>query len=196
MIKGKILLVDDTPSTIEMVRSALESKGYEVFVATTGEKALKRAELTAPDIILLDIIMPGMDGYETCTRLKINEKTLDIPVIFTSALTDTFDKVKGFRLGAVDYLAKPIETEELLSRVHTHFDDQPFAKRITESKCQTGRKSARTNSRTHEGKSDAAVRNKRTQESRRNTAGFRKSTQKSNFPYGGIGRSRAKKIGS
>jgi signal transduction histidine kinase/DNA-binding response OmpR family regulator len=117
---GKILLVDDTPSAVGLVRTALENEGYVIFVATSGEKAINRAELTVPDLILLDIMMPGMDGFETCTRLKALDKTRDIPVIFMSARTDTFDKVKGFNLGAVDYITKPIDTEELLSRVKTH----------------------------------------------------------------------------
>ena len=117
---GKILLVDDTPSAVGLVRTALENEGYVIFVATSGEKAIKRAELTVPDLILLDIMMPGMDGFETCIRLKALDKTRDVPVIFMSARTDTFDKVKGFNLGAVDYITKPIDTEELLSRVNTH----------------------------------------------------------------------------
>ena len=118
--KNKILLVDDTPSEIGMVRTALEDQGYDVFVATTGKKAVKRAQLMAPDLILLDIMMPGMDGYATCKQLKAQNKTRDIAVIFMSALTETFDKVKGFKLGAVDYITKPIKIEELLSRVNTH----------------------------------------------------------------------------
>jgi len=118
--EGTILVVDDTPSTLGMIRTALGNAGYEVLVATNGEKALKRATSTLPDLILLDIIMPGMDGYETCQRLKAHEKTKAIPVIFLSALEKTFDKVKDFEVGAVDYVTKPIETAELLARVRTH----------------------------------------------------------------------------
>ncbi len=118
--KGKILLVDDTPASIGVVRTPLENAGYDIFVATSGQKALKIARLTAPDIILLDILMPGMDGYETCRCLKVQEETSDIPVIFMSALTDSFDKIRGFDIGAVDYVTKPIETGELLSRIETH----------------------------------------------------------------------------
>jgi PAS domain S-box-containing protein len=99
---------------------ALEEEGYDVFVATSGEKGIKRAILTVPDLILLDIRMPGMDGYEACRHLKANKTTADIPIIFLSGLTQAFDKVKGFALGAVDYVVKPIETEELLARVRTH----------------------------------------------------------------------------
>ncbi|MBF0496163.1 MAG: response regulator [Deltaproteobacteria bacterium] len=118
--KGTILVVDDALSAISMVRTALEQAGYQVSVATSGEKAVQRAALVMPDLILLDILMPGIDGYETCRRLKAQEATRGIPVIFLSALTETFDKVTGFGLGAVDYLIKPIAPEELLARVRTH----------------------------------------------------------------------------
>ncbi|MCP4398786.1 MAG: response regulator [bacterium] len=115
-----ILVVDDTPATIEIVKMALEEEGYKVLVATNGEKALKRAALTTPALILLDIMMPDMDGHAVCLRLKADEATAGIPVIFMSALTNTFDKVKGFTVGAVDYVVKPVEPEELLARVRTH----------------------------------------------------------------------------
>ncbi len=117
---GTILVVDDLPATISFVRTALEETGYTVLVATNGQEALKRAALTRPDLILLDVLMPDMDGYETCKQLKIRETTKDIPIIFMTVVTETVDKVKGFQLGAVDYLTKPIETEELLARVKTH----------------------------------------------------------------------------
>ncbi|HLP02411.1 MAG TPA: response regulator [Opitutaceae bacterium] len=115
-----ILVVDDTPGSIGIVQATLEKAGYRVAVATSGGKAIQRAALVLPDIILLDVLMPGMDGFETCRRLKAQESTRDIPVIFLSAITETFDKVKGFGLGAVDYLIKPIAPEELLARVRTH----------------------------------------------------------------------------
>lgn len=115
-----ILLVDDTPENIGVVLTALEQAGYHVAIATSGAKALQRAALILPDLILLDVIMPGMDGYETCRQLKAQDATREIPVIFLSALVETFDKLKGFALGAVDYFIKPIATEELLARVRTH----------------------------------------------------------------------------
>lgn len=118
--KGKILVVDDTPMIIKMMKTTLEDEGYEAIVATTGEKALKRALLTMPDLILLDVCMPGMDGFETCRRLKASEKTKKIPVIFMTALTAPEDKVTGFEVGGVDYVTKPIEIEEVLARVGTH----------------------------------------------------------------------------
>jgi len=118
--QGKILVVEDTPNTVQMISDILSAAGYQVFVAMTGEKALDRADKILPDVILLDILLPEMDGYEICRRLKSRESTAALPVIFLSALTETFDKIKGFELGAVDYLAKPIAAEELLARVRTH----------------------------------------------------------------------------
>jgi PAS domain S-box-containing protein len=117
---GTILVVDDTPGSIGVVQAALEGAGHRVAIATSGEKALQRAALVMPDLILLDVLMPGLDGYETCRRLKAQEATREIPVIFLSGLTETFDKVKAFGLGAVDYLIKPMAAEELLARVRTH----------------------------------------------------------------------------
>jgi PAS domain S-box-containing protein len=131
--KEKILVVDDTLPIINMVKTTLESEGYEVIVATSGEKAVIRARLTVPDLILLDILMPGIDGYETCKQLKADEKTGHIPVIFMSALTGEFNKVKGFSSGAVDYVVKPIETEELLSRVRTHITIGRLRKELEET---------------------------------------------------------------
>ena len=117
---GTILVVDDLPATISLVRTALEERGYDVLVATNGAEALQRAALTAPDLILLDILMPGIDGYDTCTQLKAQAATQQIPVIFMTMVTETVDKVKGFQLGAVDYLTKPLDVEELVARVKTH----------------------------------------------------------------------------
>ncbi len=118
--KGRILLIDDTPESIDVMRAAFEDAGYDVFIATNGRKALRQAELVLPDLILLDILMPGMNGYETCMKLKKHKTMRNIPIIFISALADVFDKIKGFDAGAVDYIAKPIEMEELLSRAETH----------------------------------------------------------------------------
>lgn len=119
-MKGTILVVDDTPASIGMLQSALEQENYEVLIATNGQKALDRVELILPDLILLDIMMPGIDGYETCLQLKSKKSTQNIPVIFLSALSETFDKVRAFSIGGVDYLTKPVEPEELLVRVKTH----------------------------------------------------------------------------
>src|SRR4051812_14629720 len=98
-----ILIVDDVPASLSMAIDHLEERGYLVAIAEDGEDALERAELLAPDLILLDVVMPGIDGFETCRRLKASEKTKAIPVIFMTALDDTFHKVAGFEAGGVDY---------------------------------------------------------------------------------------------
>lgn len=115
-----ILIVDDVPANIKVLVRYLEDHDCKVVVAQDGESALKRAGYVKPDLILLDVMMPGMDGYEVCRRLKTAEATKDIPVVFMSALTDIFDKVKGFKAGAVDYITKPIDIDELMARVDTH----------------------------------------------------------------------------
>ena len=117
---GIILVVDDTLATVDMVRFALENEGYEIRVATSGEKAIRRAELETPDLILLDVLMPAMDGFETCRQLKAREQTRDIPVIFMTGLDSIENKVTGFEAGGVDYVTKPIEIEVVLARVRTH----------------------------------------------------------------------------
>jgi putative two-component system response regulator len=115
-----ILAVDDNPANLGLLFEMLDTAGFEVLVAQNGENALKRAESTRPDLILLDVMMPGMDGFETCRQLKAQDTTRDIPVMFMTALAETGDKVKGFALGVVDYITKPIEPEEVLARVNTH----------------------------------------------------------------------------
>lgn len=114
-----ILVVDDTPANLEVVAAALEDAGFEVAVATDGERAIKQAAISQPDLILLDVMMPGIDGFETCRRLKATPATREIPIIFMTALSDTTDKVRGFNLGAVDYVTKPFQEAELLVRVKT-----------------------------------------------------------------------------
>jgi len=117
---AKILLIEDTQTIIEMVRTLLSDAGYKVFIATHGEMGIEIATRVLPDLILLDILMPGIDGYETCRRLKAHDHLKEIPVCFMSAVVEPFDKVKAFELGAVDYITKPIETAELLARIKTH----------------------------------------------------------------------------
>ncbi|MDZ8051884.1 MAG: response regulator [Aulosira sp. ZfuVER01] len=117
---GVILIVDDNPNNLEVLSEALIDTGSEILVAVNGEGAIAQAEYACPDIILLDVMMPGIDGFTTCDRLKSNPVTADIPIIFMTALSDTVDKVKGFSLGAVDYITKPFEQEEVLARVRTH----------------------------------------------------------------------------
>ena len=115
-----ILVVDDTPANLEVVTEALSDAGFEVAIATNGERAIEQAKIGQPDLILLDVMMPGIDGFETCRRFKSSAITRDIPIIFMTALSDTQDKVKGFKVGAVDYVTKPFEEAELIARVTTH----------------------------------------------------------------------------
>ena len=115
-----ILIVDDNPINLEVLSDYLTGCGYTVLMKKSGEKALSLLQRKQPDLILLDILMPGMDGFETCIRLKADPAAKEIPVIFMSALSDTVDKVKGFGLGAVDYITKPFQHEEVLARVQAH----------------------------------------------------------------------------
>ena len=115
-----VLIVDDDPANLELLFQHLSQAGYRVLVAETGQLALERAELAQPEAILLDVMMPGMDGFETCRRLKQQATTQAIPVIFMTALADTADKIKGFAAGGVDYVTKPFQPEELLARVQAH----------------------------------------------------------------------------
>jgi PAS domain S-box-containing protein len=115
-----ILLVDDNPTNLQLLFGTLRGLGHKLLVAKSGEDALKVAQWAHPDLILLDILMSGIDGFETCRRLKADEDTRDIAVIFLSALDDTDDKIKGLSMGAVDYIAKPFQSEEVIARVETH----------------------------------------------------------------------------
>ena len=119
-LSGKILVVDDTPSNIQSLAATLKPAGYQVLVATNGQQALDVMAKVRPDLILLDIMMPVMDGFEACANIKANANWHDIPIIFLTAKTETADLVKGFELGAVDYVSKPFNAHELMARVHTH----------------------------------------------------------------------------
>ncbi len=120
--KGIILAVDDTSESLRILTEILVSQGYDVRPADSGELALASIEATQPELILLDIRMPGMDGFEVCRRLKGRSESHRIPVIFLSGVTDTKDRVEGLRLGAVDFISKPFEQEELLARIRTHLE--------------------------------------------------------------------------
>lgn len=120
--QGTILAVDDTPASLKLLTDILKDEGYEVRSAINGELALRSARGNPPELVLLDIRMPEMDGFEVCRRLKAQPETSHVPVIFVSALTDTDEKVKGFELGAVDFVTKPYQREELLARVRTHLE--------------------------------------------------------------------------
>jgi signal transduction histidine kinase len=127
-----ILAVDDTPANLNVISETLTDAGYEVAIATDGERALKQVLHMRPSLILLDVMMPGIDGFETCRRLKSAAATRDIPVIFMTALSDPTDKIQGFKLGAVDYITKPFEETEVLARVNTHIKLRNLHKELEE----------------------------------------------------------------
>ena len=130
--QGTLLIVDDMPINLKMLFSFLREFGFKVLVAESGEDALMRVVHASPEIILLDVMMPEMDGFETCRRLKENKNTSDIPVIFMTALSETVDKVKGFEVGAVDYITKPVQHEEVLARITTHLTLRRLQKSLEE----------------------------------------------------------------
>jgi len=119
-IRPKVLIVDDVPANLKVLRDALEPEGYKILGAPNGGTALRIVAGTSPDIILLDVVMPDIDGYEVCRRLKENEATKHIPVIFVTVKDEKASLIEGFRVGGVDYITKPFEKEEVLVRVETH----------------------------------------------------------------------------
>lgn len=128
--KGIILIVDDTPTNLGSVLDFLSASGFTVWVARSGASALKKVQYSQPDLILLDVLMPEMDGFETCQHLKAQDLTKDIPVIFMTALDDTESKVKGFNVGGVDYITKPLQHEEVLARALTHLNLRNLTKKL------------------------------------------------------------------
>jgi CheY-like chemotaxis protein len=129
----KILIVDDEPINIDLLRETLKSK-YRLIVATRGEQAITLAEAQQPDLILMDIMMPGMDGYETCDKLKENETTSHIPVIFISALNEVEDKSIGYDMGGSDYITKPFEMSDVLACIETHLKVVFLSRKVNELK--------------------------------------------------------------
>ena len=125
-----ILVVDDTPANLKVMVQTLTDEGYEVSTAISGERALKQIFYDLPNLILLDIQMPGLDGFEICKKLKENPETKDIPIIFMTAFSDIESIVKGFKLGAVDYITKPFKVVEVLARVKTHIHLQQLRKNL------------------------------------------------------------------
>jgi diguanylate cyclase (GGDEF)-like protein len=115
-----IVIVDDMPDNLRLLADILKNKGYKVRPAPSGARALATIHKEPPELILLDIMMPGMDGYEVCRQLKSDGRMKDIPIIFLSALNEVFDKVKAFKAGAIDFITKPFQVEEVLARVRTH----------------------------------------------------------------------------
>lgn len=117
-----ILVVDDVPENLAVLFDVLSEAGFEVLVADSGVVALERLPVLQPDLILLDVLMPDLDGFEVCEQIRRTPEFRDVPVIFMTALTETVDKVKGFRVGAVDYVSKPFEAEEVLARVEAQLE--------------------------------------------------------------------------
>ncbi len=118
--QGTVLVVDDAPDTLRMLCDALADEGYTVLVARDGQQALARLDVVTPDAILMDGVMPGLTGFETCQRIKNHAAWSAIPVIFMTGLSETADVVAGFEAGGVDYVVKPVRIEEVLARLATH----------------------------------------------------------------------------
>ena len=127
-----ILVVDDNPTNVRVILDSLSESGLKTLVARNGESAIRQVKYARPDLILMDVMMPGIDGFETCRRLKHDEVTRDIPIIFMTALSETLDKVKGFEAGGVDYVTKPLQREEVLMRVQAHLEIRQLQKQLQE----------------------------------------------------------------
>ena len=147
---ARILIVDDVPANLDVLAQALEAAGYEISVAPSGEVALRNARASQPDLILLDVVMPEMDGYETCRRLKAAAETCDIPVIFITVRAETEGVVEGFAVGGVDYIAKPFRQEEVLARVRTHLEKARLTRALQEKNRALEAESARRRQATRE----------------------------------------------
>ena len=131
-----ILLVDDNPTNLQLLFETLDGRGYKLLVAKDGKTALAIARKACPNLILLDIMMPEIDGYQVCRQLKTDPATAEMPIIFLSALTDTRDKVQGLDLGAVDYITKPFQPDEVIARVNTHLTIYRLKKSLDEKNKQ------------------------------------------------------------
>ncbi len=132
-MNNRILIVDDVPANIQVLVSVLKEDGYQISVATSGRQALELVGKVRPDLLLLDIMMPEMDGYEVCSRLKAEEATRHIPVLFITALADAEDEAKGLALGAVDYITKPIHPELVRARVRNHLELKQYQNQLEET---------------------------------------------------------------
>jgi DNA-binding response OmpR family regulator len=130
--KKTILVVDDNPANLHLLSTLLTEAGYDLRPAITGGLALAAMKLELPDLILLDVKMPEMDGYEVCRRLKSDERTRGVPVIFVSALEESLDKVRAFSVGGVDYITKPFQCDEVLARVKAHISLRSTQKHLEE----------------------------------------------------------------
>ena len=153
-----ILIVDDMPVNLAVLVDYLEEYGFNIRIARRGETALQRVQYDAPNLILLDVLLPGMDGFETCRRLKANAATAEIPVIFMTSLASAEDKIKGFEVGAVDYVTKPLQQAEVLARITTHLRLRKVAQELQAQNVQLERSNKVEKERLF-----AAVRQQRTQ---------------------------------
>ncbi|MEN8220620.1 MAG: ATP-binding protein [Pseudomonadota bacterium] len=132
----KILIVDDEPNNLDVLKNCLDEAGFKVMIANSGKAALKLVAYIKPDIILLDVKRQGMDGFETCHRLKKNEVTKDTPIIFISAKTEPLEKIKGLEIGAVDYITKPFQTAEVVARINKHLTNRNLQKQLSAKNAQ------------------------------------------------------------
>ena len=137
-VKQTVLIVDDTPDNLAVLSDMLSEHGYRVLVATDGLSALEQIKHLQPDIILLDVIMPGIDGFETCYRLKENYLTKDIPIIFMTGLSELDNLLKGFKEGAVDYIVKPIRPAEVIARIDAQLSQKNNTQRVEQTLSHTG----------------------------------------------------------
>jgi Response regulator containing a CheY-like receiver domain and an HD-GYP domain len=134
--RAVLLIVDDNATNLHVLSDVLDEAGFEVRVAQNGEMALQKVQYDPPELILLDVMMPGLNGFETCEKLKADPKTREIPVIFMTALSETVDKVRGLSLGAVDYITKPFQQDEVLARVTTHLQISRLTKSLAQQNLQ------------------------------------------------------------
>lgn len=130
--QARVMIVDDEPENLRLLERILNKAGHKALVFRSGESALKAADISPPDIVLLDIDMPSMNGFQACARFRAQKSTAQTPILFISALTETFNKVKAFEVGGLDYIVKPFQAEEVLARVNTHIELQQQRRRTSE----------------------------------------------------------------
>lgn len=150
IVTGTLLIVDDNPTNLELLLDTLKDSGFKVLVAKDGPSTFQRLEHALPDLILLDVLMPGMNGFEVCRKLKENKATRDIPVIFMTSLDDTNNKIKGFQVGAVDYVTKPFQQEEVMARITTHLVLRRLQQHLRQKNAELARANAELEERNQE----------------------------------------------